>query len=104
MTLLLREVGRFLGEAIAWIGLELVIAATVGMITGHLLQIDRVRIIGISFLGTAVAAALAVRLSVPLAWAPIVGGRPLPVMWSGLGAIAAVVITIASGRRATAHP
>ncbi len=104
MTLLLRELGRFLGGAIAWIGVELVIAATIGMIAGHLSQLDRVRVIGISFLGTAVAAALAVRLSVPLAWAPIVGGRPLPVMWSGLGAIAAVVITIASGRRATAHP
>ncbi len=103
MTLLLREVGRFLGGAIAWIGLELVIAAIVGMIAGHLLQIDRLRIIGISFLGAASAAALAIRLSLPLAWAPIVGGRPLPVMWSGLGAIAAVILTIASGRRATAH-
>ena len=104
MTLLLRELGRFLGGAIAWIGLQLVIAGIVGMITGHLLQFDRVRIIGISFLGTALTAALVVRLSLPLAWAPIVGGRPLPVMWSGLGAIAAVVVTIASGRRATAHP
>ncbi len=104
MTLLLREVGRFLGGAIAWIGLELVIAAIVGIIAGRLLQIDRLRIIGISFLGAASAAALAIRLSLPLAWAPIVGGRPLPVMWSGLGAIAAVILMIASGRRATAHP
>ncbi len=104
MTLLLREAGRFLGGAIAWIGLELVIAAIVGMIAGHLLQIDRLRIIGISFLGVASAAALAIRLSLPLAWAPIVGGRPLPVMWSGLGAVAAVILTVAFRRKATAHP
>ncbi|MCH7584928.1 MAG: hypothetical protein IH941_07190 [Acidobacteria bacterium] len=104
MTLLLREVGRFLGGAIAWVGLELVIAATVGMIAGHLLQLDRVRTVGFCFLGGVLAAALAMRLSVPLAWAPIVGGRPLPVVWSGLGAVAAVVVTIASGRKATAHP
>jgi len=104
VTLLLREVGRFLGGAIAWIGLELVIAATVGMIASHLLQLDRVRTVGVCFLGAVLAAALAIRLSVPLAWAPIVGGRPLPVMWSGLGAVAAVVVTIASRRKATAHP
>ena len=104
MTLLLREVGRFLGGAIAWVGLELVIAVTVGMIAGHLLQLDRVRTVGFCFLGAILAAALAMRLSVPLAWAPIVGGRSLAVMWSGLGAVAAVVVTIASGRKATAHP
>ena len=103
MTLLLREVGRFLVGAVAWIGFELVIAAAVSMIAGLALQLDRVRTIGIGFLGAAVTAALAVRLAVPLAWAPIVGGRPLPVVWSSLGAIAAVVATVASRRRATAH-
>jgi hypothetical protein len=104
VTLLLREIGGFLGGAIAWIGIELVIAAAIGTIAGLLLQLDRVRTTGIGFLGAAVAAALAVRLAVPLAWAPIVGGRPLPVMWSSLGAIAAVVVSVASRRRATAHP
>lgn len=105
MTLLLREMARFLGGAIAWIGIELAIAAAIGTIAGVLLQLDRVRTTGIGFVGAAVAAALAVRLAVPLAWAPIVGGRPLPVMWSSLGAIAAaVVISVASRRRATAHP
>ncbi len=104
MTLLLREMARFLGGAIAWIGIELAIAAAIGMIAGLVLQLDRVRITGISFVGAAVAAALAVRLAAPLAWAPIVGGRPLPVMWSGLGAIVAAVITVASQRKATAHP
>ena len=104
MTLLLREVGRFGVGAIAWIGFELLIAAIVIMMAGLLLQLDRVRTTGMGFLGAAVAASLAVRLTVPLAWAPIVGGRPLPVMWSTLGAITALVVSVASGRRATAHP
>ena len=103
MTLLLREVGRFLIGAVAWIGFELVIAAAVSMIAGALLQLDRVRTIGISFLGAAVAAALAVRLAAPLAWAPIVGGHSLPVMWSSLGAIVTVAATVASRHRAEAH-
>ena len=89
MTLLLREIGRFLIEASAWIVAAIVVAAgpalLVRSLAGHL---GWRRLLGVAFVGAAVVAALAVRLSLPLAWAPSIGGRPLPVAWSVAGAIA----------------
>lgn len=96
MTLLLREVGRFLAEAAAWIGLELLIAATPAIIAEPLSRrADRRRLFGFAFVGGVVAAALAVRFSLPFAWAPAIGGRPLPVAWSLAGALMAVGAAIA---------
>lgn len=89
MTLLLREVGRFLVGAAAWIGFEVVIAAAVASTVGIGATINRRHAVGAAFLGAIVLAAAAVRVSAPLAWAPIVGGRPLPVIWSVLGAVIA---------------
>ena len=90
MTLLLREVGRFLLGAFAWLGLELTIAAAIGALGGLVLRVDRNKSIGAGFMGAVVMAALAVRVGVPLAWAPVVGGRPLPMVWSIIGAGIAV--------------
>lgn len=90
MTLLLREVGRFLLGAFAWIGSELAIAAAVGFLVAWLMPLDRTRAIGAGFLGAVVLAALAVRVGAPLAWAPGIGGRPLPMVWSIIGAGVAV--------------
>jgi hypothetical protein len=104
VTLLLREVARFLVGAVAWIGIELAIATTVTAVTGLLLRPDRVRTVGVGFVGAIVVAGLAVRLDAPLAWAPGVGGRPLPVVWSLLGAIASVAVTVAAKRNAPTQP
>jgi len=104
VTLLLREVGRFLVGAIAWIGFELAIATTVVGIAGLVLRPDRARTVGVGFLGAIAVAALAVRLNAPLAWAPDIGGRPLPVMWSVVGAIAALAATVAVERKSPAQP
>lgn len=104
MTLLLREVARFLVGAVAWIGIELAIATTVIAGMGLLLRPDRVRTVGVGFVGAIVVAAVAVRFDAPLAWAPAVGGRPLPVVWSVLGAIASVAVTVAARRKAPTQP
>lgn len=92
MTLLVREIGRFVLEALAWIGFELVIAGAVGSVGALALGRDRARSIGVGFLGAITFAALAVRLDVPIAWAPTLGGRPLPVVWSIIGSAIAVGI------------
>ena len=51
MTLLLREVGRFLLGAFAWLGLELAIAAAIGALGALALRTERVKTIGVGFLG-----------------------------------------------------
>ncbi len=90
MTLLLREVGRFLLEAAIWIGAATLIAAGPMVLMRVLAKdISWRRLLGYAFVGAVVVAALAVRLSLPLAWAPAIGGRPLPVAWSLAGAIGA---------------
>jgi len=90
VTLLLREVGRFLLGAFAWVGSELAIAAAVGFLGALLLPMDRTKAIGAGFVGAVVLAAMAVRVGAPLAWAPAIGGRPLPMVWSIIGAGVAV--------------
>ena len=96
MTLLLREVGRFLVEGAAWIGLVTLVAAGPALIAEPLARRSTFRrLLGLGFVGAAVAAALAVRFSLPLAWAPLIGGRPLPVAWSLTGAAAAVAAEVA---------
>lgn len=100
MTLLLREIGRFLLEATAWIGLEILIATVPVLIGGAAAaRVTRLRLLGVAFAGGVVGAALAVRFSLPLAWAPAVGGRPLPVAWSAAGALAAVVAAVGLSNR-----
>jgi hypothetical protein len=90
LTLLLREVGRFLLGAFAWLGLELAIAAAIGTLGVLLFHMDRTKSVGAGFLGAVVMAALAVRVGAPLAFAPVIGGRPLPTVWSIIGAVVAI--------------
>ncbi len=88
MTLLLREVARFLVEAAVWVGLQGAVAAGPAWVAARLgTAISAHRLLGYAFIGGAVAAALTVRLSLPMAWAPDVGGRPLPLAWSLAGAV-----------------
>jgi hypothetical protein len=90
LTLLLREVGRFLLGAFAWLGLELAIAAAIGALGALVRRTERAKTIGVGFLGAIFMAALVVRIGAPLAWAPMIGGRPLPTVWSIIGAVVAV--------------
>lgn len=104
MTLLLREVGGFLAGATAWVGLELAMAAVVATPGALVLQTGRVRSLGAGFLGAVMGASLAVRFGAPLAWAPIIGGRLLPVMWSIAGAVVAVALIATIQRRTPTDP
>lgn len=86
MTLLLREVGRFLLGAGAWI---LALASISTVVAAVVLYTDSRRIdlrdLGLAAVGAAITAALAHRLGV-MAIAPDVGGRPLPILWIAAGA------------------
>lgn len=104
MTLLLREVGRFLLGATAWVGLEFTIAAAIATPGVLALRLDRTRAVGTSFLGAVAVAALAVRFAAPLAWAPVIGGRPLPVVWSIAGALIATALTAAARPKTPVDP
>ncbi len=99
MTLLLREVVRFILDAIAWIGLEVLVVSGPALVSRLLTAAMPLRRAwGIAFLGGAAGAAIAVRLALPLAWAPTFGGRPLPVGWSLAGAVLAIGAAIATTR------
>jgi len=104
VTLLLREVVWFLLGAIAWVAFELLIAAAASTPAARLLQIDRLRGLGAAFLGAVTCAALAVRFGAALAWAPVIGGRPLPIVWSTAGAIAATALMAATRRGSATNP
>ena len=92
MTFLLREVARFLIEAAIWLAALGVLASLIAL-TWRRVRREPItaRIVAVGAAGAAITAAVAERLSVPLAWAPEVGGRELPVAWAGLGALLAVV-------------
>ncbi len=92
MTLLLREVGRFVFESALWIGaLAAVTAAAVGPVIALGQMAMRRRVAGLALIGAAVVASLAHRFDLPMAWAPQIGGRPLPIAWAAAGAIAVAV-------------
>ena len=96
VTLLLREVGRFILESLLWIG---VLAAVTGAMVGPAIALGQAsrptRIMGTALVGAAVVASLAHRLDLPLAWAPQIGGRTLPIVWAAAGAMAVVITMIA---------
>lgn len=100
MTLLLREVGRFLVESGLWLAALSLIAAAIAL---PVLWIGRTRIdpglVGVAILGAAALAAVAHRIGVT-AIAPRVGGRPLPIVWAALGSlVTAAVVTLRHRRR-----
>lgn len=104
MTLLLRELGRFLLDAAAWIGSEVLLSAAAAAPAAAYFRRPLLRLTGAGLLGAAGFASLAVRFDAPLAWAPLVGRRPLPVAWSVAGALSAVALAALSARRRTEQP
>ena len=100
MTLLLREVGRFLLEAGLWVGAISLVAAAVALPLLWKLAspIDR-RDVGLAVVGAAVMAAVGHRLGLVPGWAPDIGGHALPVLWAAAGAATTVLTAVASRRR-----
>lgn len=99
MSLVLREVARFLLGAAAWVGATVLVSQAAALPFLASSQPSRRRsIAAVAFVGAAVAAALAIRFSAPLAWAPAIGHRPLPVAWSAAGAIVAAGTSRLAGR------
>lgn len=103
MTLLLREIGRFLAGTGLWIMALGVVATAVAL---PILWVATRRIdrngLGLAALGAAALAALAHRIDPITGWSPDVGGRPLPVLWAVAGA-AATAITLVLVRRERAR-
>ncbi len=103
MTLLIREIGRFLFDSLLWVGM--LVAITVALV-GPLVVIRRAdrpaHLTGIAFVGATGVASLAHRLGLPMVWAPRIGSRDLPVVWAAAGAIAVAITLFARYRKATA--
>ena len=102
MTLLLREVVRFVGEAGIWL---LLLALVTGLAAAGVLYLAERRVslrdVGAASVAGALSAAVAHRLGFTV-WAPDVVGRPLPVLWAAVGAIAlALAVTARRSRSAT---
>lgn len=98
MTFLGREVGIFLLEAALWIGAEIVLCGVVALIASRLGTTSIKRAVPVGLVGAAAIASLTVRFGVPDLWAPSIGGRPLPVLWSMVGATAAIGLLELRGR------
>lgn len=100
MTLLLREVVRFVAEAGLWL---LALAAVAGITSAAILFVSERRVvprdIGLALVAGAVTAAVAHRLGIAV-WAPDVAGRSLPVLWAAIGAGAMAVIVTTRRSRA----
>lgn len=98
MTLLLREVVRFVAEAGLWL---LALAAVTGTTAAAVLYgIERrvaPRDLGIALVAGALTAAVSHRLGIAV-WAPEIAGRPLPVLWAAVGA-AGLTLAITTSRR-----
>ena len=91
MTLVLREVGRFVLGAALWT--MALVAVAGGAAAAVLWLVDREtppREIGIAVVAGAAVAALAHRVGAGL-WLPRIGGRDLPVVWA---AVAAAVVAL----------
>jgi uncharacterized membrane protein YeaQ/YmgE (transglycosylase-associated protein family) len=91
VTLLAREVARFLAGAALWIAVELIIAALMSALSVRSGVRDWRRSAGIGLVGACIAASVAVRFEFPQAWSPVIGGRPLPIVWSAVGAVLAIM-------------
>jgi hypothetical protein len=101
VTLLLREVGRFLLEAAMWTGAVVALAAAVALPIAFV-RSRRIRwkIAGFAAVGSAALAAAAYRFGLGL-WSPEVAGRPLPVGWIVVGS-AGIAYAILRGENAQA--
>ncbi len=106
MSLLVREVGRFLFEAAVWLGAAVAIAALVIMLAARFT--DRVTVsrtaIGWAVAGAAVVASLAVRLDAPLTQTPDIGTRPLPLLWLFGGAVLTTIVLAMQPSRTDQQP
>lgn len=103
MTLLLREIVRFLLEAGVWVvtlGLIAGVVAVAGMMVAGR-QVDR-RVIGAAVVAAAGVAALAHRLPAIVIWEPRIAGRPLPVVWAIVGAAAVTAVAVVRRRNSGA--
>lgn len=99
MTLLLREIGRFLAGTGLWIVALGVVATIVAapILWAATRRVDPQRL-GLTVVGGAALAAIAHRIEPITGWSPDIGGRPLPLLWAAAGA-AATAITLALVRR-----
>jgi hypothetical protein len=102
VTLLVREVGRFLLEAALWLAALAVIGSALAALTSLALRgrLDRIILLA-GTAGAAGAAALADRLGAPSPWSPHFGGRALPVVWAAAGAAVTAGVLL-SRRRSVA--
>lgn len=86
MTLLLREIGRFLVETGVWLlAMAIVAAAAAAPILWARLRRLVPQDLGLAILGAVALAAIAHRVGIA-AWTPDIGGRPLPLVWVAIGA------------------
>lgn len=92
MTLLVREVARFLLESAEWLGAAAVIATGIGYLSARSLHSDLRRTIGWCVVGAITVAAAADRMGLPATATPSVGSRPLPILWLVVGALGSAVI------------
>jgi hypothetical protein len=102
VTLLLREVVRFVAEAGLWL---LALGLVTGLCAAAVMFLIERRItprdVGLALATGALSAAIAHRLGLTL-FAPPVGGRPLPVLWAALGATGLALLSIK--RRSRSDP
>lgn len=99
MTLLVREVGRFLAETGLWVLVVVAIASVVS--TVGLFATERhvdLPGLGVAAATGAVLAAAAHRVPSIVLWDPRVGGRPLPIAWVVIGAAIATTVLIVRRR------
>jgi hypothetical protein len=86
VTLLVREVGRYVALAALWAAVLVLISVATVAVVSRAFRTTRRPLYVPALVGAATAAGLAVRFGFPLAWAPTIGTRPVPLAWSILGA------------------
>jgi hypothetical protein len=99
VTLLVREVARFLLESAIWLGAAIAIAAVVGCLASRFSRADARYTIGWCVVGAIVAAAVADRLGLPATSTPSVGTRPVPVLWLILGSVGTAIVVVWRSRQ-----
>jgi hypothetical protein len=92
MTLLVREVARFLLESAVWLAAAIAIAAVIGWLSARWFHSDLGHTIAWCVIGAITAAAAADRIGLPATAAPSVGSRPLPILWLAIGALGTAAI------------
>jgi len=95
VTLLVREIGRFLAGAAVWVVALVVIAGIASLAVGWVRRRGTdLRTLGASITIGAGVAAAAHRIGIADTWAPRLAGRELPVLWILLGAAATTALLL----------